>query len=117
MNDAFANHRGQPTPLARAMSVAGAFLILTLCFLGASPELHTLIHSDCADHSADCDHSGHNCIVTDFASGGAWVDVVTIQVEPMTLMVETAMCTGNGQRLSLLKFRLRPICGPPSQYS
>jgi hypothetical protein len=88
------------------MAALSAGLVLLLAVLGASPDLHALIHPD-------ADHGNHSCAVTLFHQGlDAPAPVVFVAVAPARLAFELVIPEAAARPDAHLD-RLQPGRGPP----
>ena len=81
-------------------------LVLALCALAASPELHRWLHPD-------ADHADHECAITLFHHGVTQAAVgVALVVAPL-LLFERLILVPAGLDLVAPRYRLSPGRAPP----
>ncbi len=102
---------GLPRPVLpewprRLLAAGAAVLLLTLCVLAASPQLHRWLHPD-------AEHSDHECAVTLFHHGVTQAVVgVALAVMPLLLVARVALVPA-GPDLVAPHYRLIPGRAPP----
>lgn len=96
----------KPTSTQRTCALLFAGLIFALGILGASPDLHALIHPD-------ADHGDHNCAITLFHHGIDNPAPAIVAVPVPTLVEMGAAISGGERRPDAHLDRVMPGRGPP----
>src|SRR5579871_3095211 len=93
----FQREDGCASLTAKAVSAAGALLMILLVWLSADPSAHEYFHHDAG-------HDDHHCAVTDFARGEAYYLAPVVLIPP----AETSFARVHVEAVV--------ICPPPAAY-
>jgi len=102
----FQREDGSTSFIAKAVSAAGALLMILLVWLSADPSAHAYFHHDAG-------REDHHCAVTDFARGEAYYLAPVALIPPAETSFKRIHFEVVVLRPQPAAYLLLPICGPP----
>jgi hypothetical protein len=123
---AMSHLRRTPSVSTRLVAGAGVALVLLLNVLAACPAAHEWIHGheEHATHGANATGSQHHdgdqpdedgCVVTLFAHGVVTATVFAALIVALSRLVAVPAQPGEAPCLSVPRYWLPPLCGPPQR--